>query len=113
VAVKELLSRKFDEWDISCFIREVRALSALTHPYLVEFIGATSNGPFWIVTEFVPGRSLFARLRETPSLDGRARTVVAYEIAKALAYLHSQNMIHLDMKTQNVLLDALPITAFT
>jgi serine/threonine protein kinase len=105
VAIKQISSPELDDWEMACFTREIGALSRLKHPHVVEFMGATSTTPYWIVTAFVPGRSLFHRLRDPQGLSGFYKTTIAYQVADAMAFLHTQNVIHRDLKTLNVLLD--------
>jgi serine/threonine protein kinase len=96
---------ELDKWEKRCFRREIEALSSLRHPYLVEFIGATDVSPYWIVTAFMSGGALYYRLSERPPLSGTRKTIIAYDVAEGLAFLHSRGMIHRDLKSLNVLLD--------
>jgi serine/threonine protein kinase len=106
VAIKELYSLELKSYQAISLRREIACLAAIRHPYLVDFLGATVKAPYWVVTEFMPGKSLFHRLRQKPHLTGLTLTVIAYETALAMQYLHSQGIIHRDLKTLNVLLDA-------
>ena len=105
VAVKQLDSVNLNKYELASFKREVTALSTLQHKYLIKFIGATLTSPYWIITEFMPGKSLFVRLREDDCPTPTQLTMIAYQVAEGMAYLHSKNMIHRDLKTLNILLD--------
>lgn len=106
VAIKQLNSTKLNDSEVESLRREIVVLSSLKHPYLIEFLGATKTPPYWILTEYMPGKSLFHRLRDKNGLTGTQKTIIAYEIAEGMAYLHSKNVIHRDLKSLNVLLDS-------
>ena len=106
VAIKQLNSTKLNDSEVESLRREIVVLSSLKHPYLIEFLGATRTPPYWILTEYMPGKSLFHRLRDKNGLNGTQKTIIAYEIAEGMAYLHSKNVIHRDLKSLNILLDS-------
>lgn len=85
--------------------REIFALSTLHHEYLANFIGATKTNPIWIVNEYVENGDLESHI-EDGSLSPIQKTVIMYEVAEGMAYLQSMKMIHRDLKSKNVLLDA-------
>lgn len=106
VAIKQLNSTKLNDSEVEYLRREISVLSSLKHPYLIEFLGATRTPPYWILTEYMPGKSLFHRLRDKKTLTGTQKTIIAYEIAEGMAFLHSKNVIHRDLKSLNILLDS-------
>tara|TARA_B100000795_G_scaffold258800_1_gene233220 strand:+ start:2250 stop:3062 length:813 start_codon:yes stop_codon:yes gene_type:complete len=78
------------------------------HPRIVMFLGAgqmASNNIF-LVSEFLNGGDLFSRLeRKTHTLSWTDRLIILRDIAEGMAFFHSKNMIHRDLKSLNVLLD--------
>ncbi|CAE8632472.1 unnamed protein product, partial [Polarella glacialis] len=90
--------------------KEVDALRRLRHPRLVRFIGACLQSPLLlVVTEFMPGGSLHDRLfgaRKNPPMALTQRCTVACHMAEGMAFLHSQRVVHRDLKSMNILLDA-------
>jgi len=91
--------------------KEVNALRRLRHPRLVRFIGACVEPPLLlVVTELMLGGSLheriFSRNQSQPQLEVVQRWLIACHMAEGLAFLHSQRVVHRDMKSMNVLLDA-------
>ena len=91
------------------FEREIKKLGKMRHPNLVSL-----QGYYWtqslqlLIHEFVSDESLHKALHESPAAD----TVSWYErfdiilsIAKSLAYLHRHNVIHYNLKSNNVLID--------
>jgi serine/threonine protein kinase len=89
--------------------KEVNALRRLRHPRLVRFIGACVQPPqLLVVTEFMSGGSLhdriFGALRNPPMMPMQKYTIACHMV-EGLAFLHSQRVVHRDLKSMNILLD--------
>ncbi|OHT10763.1 TKL family protein kinase [Tritrichomonas foetus] len=109
VAVKQLHQQKFDEYMLEMFQREVTSLSELNHFSILPFVGAHMKPPYCIITEYMNGGSLFYRIHaKDPSdrLTPTKLTIIALGIAYGMSYLHAKQMIHRDLKSLNILLDA-------
>jgi tRNA A-37 threonylcarbamoyl transferase component Bud32 len=90
------------------FVKEARALAALSHPSIVAVydVGEVDGLPF-IVMEHLPGGSLKQRLeRSGGPLPAIQAAQFAVEIANGLAFAHSRGIIHADLKPSNILFDA-------
>jgi len=91
-------------------VKEVNALRRLRHPRLVLFIGACIQLPLLlVVTEFMPGGSLHDRLfggRRSPALNPLQRWAIAAQTAEGVSFLHANRVVHRDLKSMNILLDA-------
>ena len=87
------------------FVREADVASSLSHPNIVAIHrrGETEQGQLWIAMQYVEGIDADAAVRERVMPPARAVFVVA-EVAKALDYAHSRNVVHRDVKPANFLL---------
>jgi len=108
VAVKVMhreMSRQADQ--LERFRQEARSVAKLSHPGVVSVIDAGEDGGYpYIVLEYVEGETLKQRLARLGALDAQEALAYAIEIAAGLGVAHSRQMVHRDVKPQNVLIDA-------
>src|SRR5438874_3972618 len=107
VAVK-LMNREVatDSDQLERFRREARAVAQLSHPHVVGVIDAGEDeGRPYIVFECIEGETLKERIRRLGELPVAEAVAYASEIARALGAAHQRNIVHRDVKPQNVLID--------
>jgi eukaryotic-like serine/threonine-protein kinase len=127
VAIK-LMHREIasDSDQLERFRREARAVAQLSHPHIVTVIdageerwtsedgtgggraGTESSGVAtpYIVFEYVDGETLKELIRRSGPLEITEAIAYAIEIARALEAAHERQIVHRDVKPQNVLLTA-------
>ncbi|XP_042501010.1 LEAF RUST 10 DISEASE-RESISTANCE LOCUS RECEPTOR-LIKE PROTEIN KINASE-like 1.2 isoform X5 [Macadamia integrifolia] len=110
VAVKRLYENNFKR--VEQFMNEVDILTRIRHQSLVTLYGCTSrhSRELLLVYEFIPNGTVADHLHgdrktETGKLSWPIRMSIAIETATALSYLHASDIIHRDVKTNNILLD--------
>ncbi|KAJ9565098.1 hypothetical protein OSB04_001064 [Centaurea solstitialis] len=91
------------------FWREARILSNLHHPNVVAFYGVVpdgSGGTLATVTEFMTHGSLRnVLIKKDRSLDRRRKLIIAMDAAFGMEYLHLKNIVHFDLKCDNLLVN--------
>ncbi|XP_060109047.1 interleukin-1 receptor-associated kinase 1 [Heteronotia binoei] len=112
-AIKRLKEEAELDWTVikNSFVTEVEKLSRFRHPNIVEFAGCCAEaGNFCLVYVFLPKGSLEDHLHGQAGLclSWAQRLHVAVGTARAIQFLHSDSpsLIHGDVKSSNILLDA-------
>src|ERR687890_334412 len=85
--------------------REAQAMERLgRHPRIVTVIGAGEHeGAPFLVSEYVPGGDVGARLAEAPSgrFEWRQALEISADICRALEHAHGHGIVHRDLKPAN------------
>jgi hypothetical protein len=88
------------------FSREGRAAAAVMHEHVVAIYNVESGGPVpFLVMQYVPGRSLQARVDEDGPLGVEEILRIGMQAASGLAAAHRQGLVHRDVKPSNILLE--------
>jgi serine/threonine protein kinase len=87
------------------FVREWQALARLSHPNVVQLIDAGEDGPVpYLVCEYVDGDSLGVRLRRSSNMTLDAIVSCFGQILAGLEHAHDRDVIHRDLKPDNILI---------
>lgn len=91
---------------VARFLDEARHTARMQHPNIVTVyeVGTAEDLHFFSM-RLVRGRSLADALRADGPFEPRRAAALLRTVAEAVAYAHSLNVLHLDLKPANVLLD--------
>src|SRR3954463_14199659 len=111
VAIKVLPARlAVDKEFVDRFEHEARTSAKLEHPNIVPIYRVGRAGPngevIYFVMKLLRGQSLSAVLRERGKLDASDVRRVLTETASALGYAAKRNVVHRDIKPDNIMLDS-------
>ena len=105
VAVKRMNQQSRQETDRDVILEEIRIMSQIRHPNVIQFIAATANekAEIMIVTEFIE-----TSLNSLDTYRRREFNIgqIMKDVALALVYLHTHRVpiIHRDVRPENILL---------
>ncbi|HEY3257520.1 MAG TPA: protein kinase, partial [Gemmatimonadaceae bacterium] len=108
VAVKLLPPELAFRSDIrSRFLREAETAAQLSHPNIVPIYTVEERDNLvYFIMAFISGDNLAKRLQDDGAMDPDEVRRILREVADALAYAHRRNVVHRDIKPDNILLDA-------
>ena len=109
VAIKVLpFSLAFDKQFVERFQREARTSAQLEHPHIIPIYRVAKSGRvIYFVMKYLRGGSLSEQLEQRGKLDvDQIRRMLA-ETAGALNYAHQHQIVHRDMKPDNIMFDEL------
>lgn len=106
VAIK-VLKQEFSE-DISFvtkFRAEAQSAAGLEHPNIVNIYDVGSeNGLYYIVMEYVEGITLKTYIEKKGQLSFKESASIAIQVARGIEAAHNKNIIHRDIKPQNIII---------
>jgi serine/threonine-protein kinase len=104
VVIKVLPAELAAAVSVERFKREILVSAALQHPHIVPVLSAGEvDGLPYFVMPFIDGESLRTRLTRGP-LAVREAVAILKDVARALSYAHTNDVVHRDIKPDNILL---------
>ena len=88
------------------FIKEARHIYALSHPHIVRVIDVfEENGTAYYVMDYLGGGTLQDAVQAHGALSVSVASGYIRQVASALDYIHGRNLLHLDVKPSNIMLN--------
>lgn len=93
--------------DLTALLKEIKARGQIKSPHVVELydvLKGTDGKPYALVLEYIPGESL-QNPASVPK-DLQSKLLLLYQLASGLTEIHAANVIHRDIKLDNIKLNA-------
>jgi serine/threonine-protein kinase len=99
---------------VALFLEEARSAASLSHPHIVTVHDVVREGNTYFVTmEYLDGWTLRRLVERQGPMPAADMVRVARQVLSALAYAHGQDVIHRDIKTQNLMMTRQGIVKLT
>ncbi|MDI9589823.1 MAG: Stk1 family PASTA domain-containing Ser/Thr kinase [Acidobacteriota bacterium] len=105
VAIKTMLPQYANDPSFAArFKQEAQAAAALSSPYIVSvYDWGKDEDAYYIVMEYLRGTDLKSGIRKHGALDSKKVAQIGSQIAQALSVAHRHEIIHRDIKPQNIM----------
>lgn len=92
------------------FYREARLASALTHDNICSIVdfGQDEGFGLFMVMELLEGQTVHAKLRHSGRLTPKVACDVMWQVGDAVRFIHSRQILHGDIKTENIFIVRTP-----
>uniref|UniRef100_A0A8D8Q9L8 non-specific serine/threonine protein kinase n=1 Tax=Cacopsylla melanoneura TaxID=428564 RepID=A0A8D8Q9L8_9HEMI len=106
VAIKIIDKKRLDERNLRKLFREVDIMSHLDHTHIIKLfqVMETTNN-LYLVTEYARGGEIFSHLLTIGQMSEKEASRLFRQILSAVAYCHANNVVHRDIKAENLLFD--------
>lgn len=89
------------------FLKEAQMIASLKNEYIIQIYDIfEENGTAYYVMEYVSAGSLKDKVEQNGPMTENQALAYICQVSSALTYLHTQNILHLDVKPSNILIDS-------
>ena len=107
VTIGSLGSRNIVERFRHKFLKEARTLASFNNEHIIKIYDVfEENGTAYYVMEYIEGDNLASLVSKQGALCEASATRYIYQVCKALIEVHSRNLLHLDIKPANIMLNS-------
>nr|CAD7194420.1 unnamed protein product [Timema douglasi] len=97
---------KLDEDNLKKIFREIQIMTKLQHPHIIRLYQVMETEKMiYLVTEYASGGEIFDYLVENGRMNEKEARRIFQQIVAAVHYCHTRQIVHRDLKAENLLLD--------
>uniref|UniRef100_A0A8C9SYY0 non-specific serine/threonine protein kinase n=1 Tax=Scleropages formosus TaxID=113540 RepID=A0A8C9SYY0_SCLFO len=107
VAIKIIDKKRLNPSNLEKIYREVQIMKLLNHPHIIKLYQVMeTKDMLYIVTEYAKNGEMFDYLTSNGRMSEEEARLKFWQILTAVEYCHEHHIVHRDLKTENLLLDA-------
>ena len=105
-AMKIIKINSIPEMEKQSLLQEVEILKSLDHPNIIKIFDLYEDSKnYYLITEYCSGGELFDRIQKNAVFTEREAARYIKQLLSALTYLHDKNIVHRDLKAENLLFE--------